>query len=216
MNVVFRLEIMVESEEVSLEESKKIRLSKNMEVLTAFNAYILDKQIGEGGNGKVWKATDKDGEIVAIKFLERNTSEKVLKRFKNETFFCMTHNHKNILKILDYGTVKNEYVFYVMHLYAETLRDRMKAGINHEAVCTIFIGILNGLNYAHKHSAIHRDIKPENILFERGSNEPVIADFGIAHFSEEDLVTFIETKRGDRMANFQYAAPEQRKKGGLV
>lgn len=42
--------------------------------------------------------------LVALKFIERDNSEKVLKRFKNETFFCITHNHPNILPILDYGT----------------------------------------------------------------------------------------------------------------
>ena len=196
--------------------SDEVRLKKGLEVLTAFNVYTLVKQVGEGGNGKVWKAIDKDGKEFAIKFLERKNSEKVLKRFKNETFFCITHKHENILPILDYGTAGKDYVFYVMPLFAETLRDRIKAGIEPENISVIFTGILKGLNFAHKHGVIHRDIKPENILFMADSVVPVIADFGIAHFSEEDLVTKIETRRGDRMANFQYAAPEQRKKGGVA
>ena len=193
--------------------SDEVRLKKGLEVLTAFNSYTLVKQVGEGGNGKVWKATDKDGKDFAIKFLERHNSEKVLKRFKNETFFCITHKHENVLHILDYGTANSDYVFYVMPLYTETLRDRIRMGIKHEDISVIFTGILNGLNFAHKHGVIHRDIKPENILFMADSLLPVIADFGIAHFSEDNLVTRIETRPGDRMANFQYAAPEQRKKG---
>ena len=66
----------------------------------------------------------------------------------------------------------------------------------------------------HKNGVIHRDIKPENILLNKNDNKPVIADFGIAHFENDDLATIIETKKTDRMANFMYAAPEQRKKGG--
>lgn len=194
----------------------EVRLKKGLEILTAFNTYSLVKQVGEGGNGKVWKAIDKDGKEFAIKFLERKNSEKVLKRFKNETFFCITHKHENILPILDYGTAGKDYVFYVMPLFAETLRDRVKAGIEPENISVIFTGILKGLSFAHKLGVIHRDIKPENILFMADSFVPVIADFGIAHFSEEDLVTKIETRQGDRMANFQYAAPEQRKKGGVA
>ncbi len=77
----------------------------------------------------------------------------------------------------------------------------------------IFVGILEGLKYAHEHNAIHRDIKPENIMFKENSYEPIICDFGIAHFAEEDLLTIVETKATDRMANFQYSAPEQRKRG---
>ena len=76
--------------------------------------------------------------------------------------------------------------------------------------------LIEGLKYAHDHNAIHRDIKPENILFAAGSTEPVICDFGIAHFAEEDLLTVVETKGTDRMANFQYAAPEQKRIGGNV
>lgn len=190
-------------------------MKKGYEVLTAFNKYQLKKQIGQGGNGIVWEATDEDGDNYAIKFLERQNTEKVLKRFENETFFCMKNSHKNIVPILDYGTDGEEYVFYVMPLYKQTLRDRIRAGLSHEDIMPIFTGIIEGLNFAHKKGTIHRDIKPENILFAENSNVPIIVDFGIAHFSPENKATFIETAKGDRMANFQYAAPEQRKRGGI-
>ncbi len=75
---------------------------------------------------------------------------------------------------------------------------------------------MNGLKNAHAKDVIHRDIKPENILFAEGSYEPVLCDFGIARFSPEEMATIVETKPGDRLANFQYAAPEQRKKGGTA
>lgn len=44
----------------------------------------------------------------------------------------------------------------------------------------------------------------------------VIADFGIAHFEEEELLTAVETQSQDRLANFEYAAPEQRRRGQAV
>ena len=109
-----------------------------------------------------------------------------------------------------------DYVFYVMPLYADTLKDKIKAGIPTDKVLDVFIGLLEGLKYAHEHGTIHRDIKPENIMFRKDSFEPIICDFGIAHFTEEDLLTIVETKATDRMANFQYSAPEQRKRGGNV
>lgn len=195
------------------------KLKKNTVVKTAFDEYILIKQVGSGGNGRVFSATNGYGESVAIKFVERNLSVGKLKRFKNEIHFCENHKHKNIVEILDRGYVildSTEYVFYVMPLYAETLRDKMKSRINPENAVTIFIGLIEGLNYAHKTGTIHRDIKPENIMFKAGSLEPIICDFGIAHFAEDELLTIIETKKGDRMANFQYAAPEQRVKGEVA
>jgi serine/threonine protein kinase len=61
-----------------------------------------------------------------------------------------------------------------------------------------------------------RDIKPENILFSAATNELVVADFGIAHFEEEELLTAVETKNDERLANFLYAAPEQKRRGQKV
>ena len=187
------------------------KLKKGIRVSTVFFDYTLTKQIGEGGNGTVWEAKKDDGEAVAIKLLKRDSKRKN-KRFKNETIFCFKYSHKNIVPVTDYG-IAGEYSFYVMPLYAETLRKRIDQGIDGNAAINIFIGIMSGLQFAHSNKVVHRDIKPENILFLKNSNDPVIADFGIAHFSEEQLATVIETKSSERMGNFQYAAPEQRKTG---
>jgi serine/threonine protein kinase len=44
----------------------------------------------------------------------------------------------------------------------------------------------------------------------------VVADFGIAHFEEENLATAVKTKDADKLANFKYSAPEQRVLGQVV
>lgn len=194
-------------------------LKKGLQVHTAFDTYTLKLQIGQGGNGKVFSASSEGEKQVAIKFVDRNCGPEKLKRFKNEVYFCETHSHKNIVPILDCGYAALddiEYAFYVMPLYAQTLRDKINNGLTSDEAVSIFIGILEGLRYAHQHKTIHRDIKPENILFAEESMEPVICDFGIAHFAQEDLLTAIETKQASRMANFQYCAPEQKMKGGKV
>ena len=73
--------------------------------------------------------------------------------------------------------------------------------------------ILNGAEAAHILKVIHRDIKPENILYDSAKSKLVLADFGIARFQQEELYTAVETRASDRLANFQYAAPEQRTRG---
>jgi serine/threonine protein kinase len=40
-----------------------------------------------------------------------------------------------------------------------------------------------------------------------------VCDFGIAHFKDEELYTAVETAPSSRLANFQYAAPEQKVRG---
>lgn len=206
--------------EEQLESEVVVRkMKKGTVVKTAFDEYILDGQIGQGGNGKVFSAKNANEKLVAIKFIERNISNDKLKRFKNEIYFCEGHKNKNIVTVIDRGYVvldKKEYVFYVMPLYAETLRDKMKAKLEPDDIVTIFIGIINGLRYAHKFNVIHRDIKPENIMFKEDSLEPIICDFGIAQFAEDEMLTIVETKKDARMANFQYAAPEQRSKGDVA
>ena len=83
-------------------------------------------------------------------------------------------------------------MFCVMPRYFESLRDKINKTIQPEDAITIFVGLLSGLKFAHEKDVVHRDIKPENIMFAKGSNEPVICDFGIAHFSENDLMTLLK------------------------
>jgi hypothetical protein len=102
-----------------------------------------------------------------------------------------------------------------MPLYSGTLRSQMNS-IKPEAIMTFFSQILDGIEAAHMTGVWHRDIKPENILYEQRGNRLVVADFGIAHFEEEELYTAVETRGTNRLANFQYSAPEQRVRNSKV
>jgi serine/threonine protein kinase len=175
---------------------------------------------GEGGAGRVYRAQTSDGTEVAVKVLNSgNVTSETRKRFRNETVFCMKNSHKNIVTVSDYGVAEingKDCPFYVMPFYAETLRTLMKEGIGQNSRLVYFSQILDGVEAAHLKSVWHRDLKPENILFDRGTNTLVVADFGIARFVKEDLLTAVETRPGVRLANFQYAAPEQRTRSATV
>jgi serine/threonine protein kinase len=79
-----------------------------------------------------------------------------------------------------------------------------------------FNQILEGVKYFHSKGNYHRDLKPENILIDKKQKRAVIADFGISHFNEEHIYTVVETKINSKLANFQYAAPEQRERGSAI
>lgn len=186
---------------------------------TPFESYQANKVLGEGGAGRVYQATDSADNLVAIKCLaaDRITSDRQ-KRFKNEIGFCQKQNHKNIVPVIDTGAIYIKEVkcpFYVMPLYSGTLRTHM-TGFDPNSILPVFSQILDGIEAAHLKGVWHRDIKPENILWNEDDNQLVIADFGIAHFDEEEIYTAVETKSTSRMANFLYSAPEQRIKGGQV
>jgi len=186
---------------------------------TTFGSYRAVKILGEGGSGRVFAAEDDDGKEYAIKLLNsENASTEKARRFKNEILFGTRNQHKNIVSISDHGLWTGNTVplqFYVMPVYAGTLRHLIKTGPKPEQVLPLFGQILDGLEAAHLLGVVHRDIKPENILLDSVLT-PLIADFGIAHFTAEELATTVETMLSSRLANFIYAAPEQRQQGRTV
>jgi eukaryotic-like serine/threonine-protein kinase len=193
-------------------------MRKPSNVESAFAKYTIHKQLGQGGAGKVYSASDKLGNNYAIKFLTNVTTDK-LQRFKNEYGFCCKNTHKNIIKMFDYGLYydpkQDKYPFVVMDLYECSLREKM-GQLKPVQAYESFIKILNGVEAAHLKNVIHRDIKPENILVDDSVAHLVVADFGIAHFHEEELYTIVETRPNTRLANFQYAAPEQKERNANV
>lgn len=185
---------------------------------TTFNTYTEVGELGEGGAGKVYRVSDPDGQSFALKILHAASTHQ-RKRFKNEIAFCSRRSSPHIIKVLDNGfnvVADKRQPFYVMPLYDGTLRVLLKAGLPHGKVLPYFAQILDGVEAAHFQDVAHRDLKPENILLDQTSDALVIADFGIARFTEEALLTAVETRAQDRLANFLYAAPEQRVRGGDV
>jgi serine/threonine protein kinase len=187
---------------------------------TSFHSYRVINTLGEGGSGRVYKVEDDGGKVFALKCLDASkTTKEKRKRFKNEIFFCLRNTHKHIITVSDYGITAikgKECPFYVMPYYLSTLRELMKKGIAPDKALHYFSQILDGVEAAHLKSIWHRDLKPENILHDPALDLLVIADFGIAHFGEEYLQTSLETDQNTRLANFRYAAPEQRTVGQTV
>jgi len=186
---------------------------------TPFETYQVTKIIGEGGAGHVYEVTNSSGDILALKCLapDRVTSER-LKRFKNEIGFCQQHNHANIVQVVDTGATSikgKKCPFYIMERYSGTLRTHM-GRMNPEEAMRAFSQILDGVEAAHLAGVWHRDLKPENVLWNDNEKVLVVADFGIAHFEEEEIYTAVETNIAARMANFQYSAPEQRVRGNQI
>src|SRR5450759_4587720 len=103
-------------------------------VTTAFETYSLGKQLGQGGAGRVYAATDGTGKPAAIKIIDlASTSAEKARRFKNELMFCLRNQHPNILTVADFGTTsgRERNPFYVMPLFAGTLRTLIDRGIQH-------------------------------------------------------------------------------------
>jgi serine/threonine protein kinase len=194
---------------------KELRIFK-----TGLGAYAEKAEIGRGGSGIVYSATNEDESLVAVKVLDgKNATREKRKRFKNEIFFCFRTRHPGIIQVLDYGvTVQDgsDALFFVMPLYPQTLRKAMSGQLQPREAIHLFLSLLDGIEAAHLLGVVHRDLKPENVFVNADGQSVVVGDFGIAHFHENELVTSVETRPGIRMANFLYAAPEQRVRGRSV
>jgi len=189
---------------------------------TTFDRYTSHQILGQGGSGKVFLVQNENGEQFALKLLdsEQVTSQK-RKRFANEIGFCQRVDHPHVVRVVDHGIYRAKAgdkpsPFYVMPVYQGSLRGLLDHSIECGKVLHYFAHMLDGVEAAHQLGAIHRDLKPENFLFDERADRLIVADFGIAHFTQENLYTLVETKPSERLANFLYAAPEQRARGWQV
>ncbi len=186
-----------------------------------FGHYKISEQIGSGGMGEVYLATD----IVArrkaaLKLLPlRFTGDaERLKRFQQEAHAVVALNHPNILTVYEIGEDRSIHYIASELIEGETLREHltrrpMELG---EAV-DVAIQVVSALAAAHQAGIVHRDVKPENIML-RPDGYVKVLDFGIAKLAEQELpvtmprdeaLSLIETNLGSVLGTVRYMSPEQ-------
>ncbi len=175
------------------------------------DAYEVGREIGRGGMGVVYRATDRKlRRDVAIKVLppELAYRDDVRQRFLREAQTAAQLNHPNIVPI--YAVEERDgLVCFVMALVdGESLGNRISRERRLPATVTaeLLHDVADALGYAHSRGIVHRDIKPDNILIDRGSGRPMVTDFGIARAAEGDARL---TVTGIAVGTPAYMSPEQ-------
>src|SRR5262245_5603232 len=152
-------------------------------------AYRLDAVAGEGGMGRVFRATHtKLDKRVAIKILRRRYSRRpeAIARFFQEARAVNVIRHPNIVEITDF--VEGEpggLSYYIMEwLEGVSLAERLRRDKALPVDLVIHIGrqMASALAEVHAVGFVHRDLKPDNIfLIEAGGRtDAKILDFGVA------------------------------------
>lgn len=177
-------------------------------------AYVIVREIGQGGMGTVYLAARADGYFqkqVAIKLLKRGTdSEEVLRRFRSEREVLACLDHPNIARLIDAGTTDDGLPYFVME-YIEGIPVTRFVDENQApliARLNLFLKISGAVEAAHRSSIVHRDLKPTNILVNR-DGEPKLLDFGIAKLIGNEPNALEQTALGQERLTPVSASPEQ-------
>jgi serine/threonine-protein kinase len=173
------------------------------------NQYSVEREIGRGGNARIFLATDAAGRRVALKVLHPELLVSVAaERFLREIRLASQLHHPHIAQILDSGE-HDWLVYYVMdYIEGSTLRERLDSPVPLAVGETMRIvcDILEALDHAHARGIIHRDVKPANVVL--SSWGAVLLDFGIARAvaaSANDQLT----RSGIAVGTSSYMSPEQ-------
>jgi eukaryotic-like serine/threonine-protein kinase len=171
--------------------------------------YEIQKLLGEGGMGAVYKAKDRElGRLVALKVIrpELAANPDILARFKQEILLSSKVTHRNVVRIYDLGDASGLKFITMEYVEGEdlrhVLREHGKLGVN-DAV-DIIEQVFSGLGAAHREGILHRDLKPGNIMRD-STGRVVVMDFGLARTIVSDGMT----RTGLMVGTMEYMSPEQ-------
>lgn len=173
--------------------------------------YRIEKELGEGTFGIVYKVRDNGGRTRALKLLKLWTVPSDVYKGLRDRFVMEFETGKitseHLAHSYAYGDVKNNPFFVMEFCPNGDLRQYVK---RHKVdFVRVGVDILSGLRDLHHEGKVHRDLKPENVLL-RDDYSAVLTDFGIAGDQNKRM-----TERGiigkpkQLFGTYPYMPPEQ-------
>lgn len=181
-----------------------------------FGPYRLEKLIGRGGMGEVFRAMDTARKrVVALKRLPTNLAAdpSYQSRFRSESEIAAQLRSAHVIPIHDYGEINGQLYIDMRLVNGEDVADRLthRGPMSPPAAVEVIRQTASALDAAHGMKLIHRDVKPSNILLSPedgrdGHDFVYLVDFGIARAA--DRVGEL-TGTGGVMGTPDYMAPER-------
>ena len=180
------------------------------EMLGRIGRYDVERLIGSGGMGVVFKAYDTElNRPVAVKLLAPYlaSSGSARNRFAREARAAAAVVDDHVVPIHNVET-DDEHPFLVMkYIAGGSLQQRIDREGPLEVCEVLRIGMhtAKGLAAAHAQGLIHRDVKPSNILLDEGVDRALLTDFGLARATDDASLT----RSGFHPGTPHYMSPEQ-------
>jgi serine/threonine-protein kinase len=145
--------------------------------------YRLNSELGRGGMGVVYQATDLDLEReVAVKVLSgaKSATSEARARLFREARAAAALNHPHIVSVHDVGEADGQPFFVMEYVVGPRLSHARPTDL--PRIVEIATQICSALEHAHSNNIVHRDLKPDNVLLSGNDNSSRIklADLGIA------------------------------------
>ena len=166
---------------------------------------VIEKHIGAGGMGEVWRAYHRAlRRHVAVKLIFQR-DHTFQQRFQREAEAMSRLHHPHIVPIHEVFVVGTSGYLVMGLVEGGSLADLGR--VSCAAALQLAAQILDALNFAHQQGVVHRDVKPSNILVDR-NGRAYVTDFGIALVAGKQRITRL-TRSGTAIGTPEYMSPEQ-------
>ncbi|MEM9435609.1 MAG: serine/threonine-protein kinase [Pseudomonadota bacterium] len=176
--------------------------------------YRVDKQLDEGGMGRVYRGWDLNTEAdVAIKVIlpEMAEDKKVADMFRREAKTLRQLHHDAIVRFFNYippNAELNMHALVMGYIEGTKLSDKLKqeGPLSEDDAIKLTRRLAEGLDKAHELEIVHRDLSPDNVMLPGDDiQKAVLIDFGISRSEKIKDVTL-----GNEFAGkLKYVSPEQ-------
>ncbi|XP_042412869.1 serine/threonine-protein kinase PBL27-like [Zingiber officinale] len=190
------------------------------ELAAATKNFRQDCLLGEGGFGRVYKGRLENGQVVAVKQLDRNGLQGN-REFLVEVLMLSLLHHPNLVNLIGYCADGDQRLLVYEFMPLGSLEDHLhdlptdKKPLDWNIRMKIAAGAAKGLEYLHDKAnppVIYRDFKSSNILLGEGYH-PKLSDFGLAKLGPVGDKTHVSTRV---MGTYGYCAPEYAMTGQLT
>jgi serine/threonine-protein kinase len=182
-------------------------------VQESFGSYDIQREVGRGGMGVVYLATDRRlGRRVALKVIvpELAADPQFRVRFEREARVAATLEHPNVVPVYEAGEQDGSLFIAMRFIDGRDLATQVREDgpLAPQRLARLIVQVAGALDAAHRAGVVHRDVKPANVLLTGAGDDEhaYLTDFGLTReaASESGL-----TVTGQWVGTVDYAAPEQ-------